>query len=71
MDFNTFEHLDVNGTRSSLRVVSKMALAGHHGRAVTTFLASDQHRASYASGEPLTTTIRPVQAENCLPRRQI
>ena len=38
-----------------------MALAGHHGRAVNTYLASDQHRAPYASGEPLTTTIRPVQ----------
>ena len=48
-------------TLSSLRVVSKMTLAGHHGRAVTTSLASDQHREPCASGEPLTTTIRPVQ----------
>ena len=58
-------------TMRSLVVVRMRAPAGHHGRTVTTFLASDQHRASYASGEPLTTTIRPVQAENCLPRRQI
>ena len=58
-------------TMSSLVVVKMRAPAGHHGRTVTTFLASNQHRASYASGEPLTTTIRPVQAENCLPRRQI